>query len=103
MAFGNKVNSTSAEGEKGKMVPEETVQVQSMNPSSDLNDIDCEKHGASRESNPMPDLKRKLRSRHLQMIAIGESCWLSWGSFPFLLLPQDRRPFRKVTTCSFNS
>ncbi|OOF94433.1 hypothetical protein ASPCADRAFT_208939 [Aspergillus carbonarius ITEM 5010] len=71
MAFGNKVNSTSAEGEKGKMVPEETVQVQSMNPSSDLNDIDCEKHGASRESNPMPDLKRKLKSRHLQMIAIG--------------------------------
>ncbi|PYH72500.1 putative arginine transporter [Aspergillus vadensis CBS 113365] len=71
MAFGNKVKSTSAEGEKGKMAPEETVQVQPTNPSSDLNDIDCEKHGASRESNPMPDLKRKLRSRHLQMIAIG--------------------------------
>ncbi|RAL02023.1 putative arginine transporter [Aspergillus ibericus CBS 121593] len=71
MAFGNKVNFTSADGDKGKMAPEESVQVQSMSPSTDLNDIDCEKHGASRESNPMPDLKRKLKSRHLQMIAIG--------------------------------
>ncbi|PYH98358.1 amino acid permease [Aspergillus ellipticus CBS 707.79] len=73
MAFENDFNSTSrsAEGGKGKMTPDETVQVQAMNPSSDLNEIDCEKHGASRESNPMPDLKRKLKSRHLQMIAIG--------------------------------
>ncbi|PWY79548.1 amino acid permease [Aspergillus heteromorphus CBS 117.55] len=75
MAFENDFNSTSrsAEGTKGKMMPDEAVQVQAMNPSSDLNDIDCEKHGASRESNPLPDLKRKLKSRHLQMIAIGES------------------------------
>jgi amino acid transporter len=34
---------------------------------------DVEKHGAGPESLPMPDLKRKLKSRHLQMIAIGES------------------------------
>ncbi|OKP09432.1 Arginine permease [Penicillium subrubescens] len=34
-------------------------------------DVDYEKHGAGRESNPLPDLKRKLKSRHLQMIAIG--------------------------------
>ncbi|GAM40607.1 Can1 homolog [Talaromyces pinophilus] len=32
---------------------------------------DVEKHGANRESLPVPDLKRKLKSRHLQMIAIG--------------------------------
>ncbi|OKL57217.1 hypothetical protein UA08_07684 [Talaromyces atroroseus] len=35
----------------------------------DMNDV--EKHGAGRESLPVPDLKRKLKSRHLQMIAIG--------------------------------
>ena len=34
---------------------------------------DVEKHGANRESLPVPDLKRKLKSRHLQMIAIGWS------------------------------
>lgn len=34
---------------------------------------DVEKHGANRESLPLPDLKRKLKSRHLQMIAIGMS------------------------------
>lgn len=34
-------------------------------------DVDYEKYGASRESNPLPELKRKLKSRHLQMIAIG--------------------------------
>jgi hypothetical protein len=34
---------------------------------------DVEKHGANRESLPLPDLKRKLKSRHLQMIAIGLS------------------------------
>lgn len=45
------------------------VQVQAQ--STDY-DIDYEKHGAQREANPLPDLKRKLKSRHLQMIAIGE-------------------------------
>lgn len=37
---------------------------------------DVEKHGANRESLPLPDLKRKLKSRHLQMIAIGLSSLL---------------------------
>ncbi|KAL1979495.1 hypothetical protein VTN96DRAFT_5692 [Rasamsonia emersonii] len=32
---------------------------------------DVEKHGAGPESSPLPALKRKLKSRHLQMIAIG--------------------------------
>jgi yeast amino acid transporter len=36
---------------------------------TDMNDV--EKYGANRESLPVPDLKRKLKSRHLQMIAIG--------------------------------
>lgn len=31
-----------------------------------------EKYGAGPESSPLPDLKRKLKSRHLQMIAIGK-------------------------------
>lgn len=60
--------------EKGNMTTEDPIQ---LNPhtnfnSLDPNDVDCEKHGASRESNPLPDLKRKLKSRHLQMIAIGQ-------------------------------
>ncbi|KAJ5714533.1 uncharacterized protein N7483_011714 [Penicillium malachiteum] len=55
--------------EKGKMESEgpiTTVQQESNN-----YDVDYEKYGADRDSNPMPDLKRKLKSRHLQMIAIG--------------------------------
>lgn len=51
------------------MSAEMPVQVQAQ--STDY-DIDYEKHGAQREANPLPDLKRKLKSRHLQMIAIGE-------------------------------
>lgn len=61
-----------AEGE-GKMLSDELVQVNDNGSSPTSNDLDCEKHGASRQSNPLPDLKRKLKSRHLQMIAIGES------------------------------
>lgn len=58
--------------EKGKMESEGPImQVQ---PQDAVNqyDVDYEKHGAGRESNPLPDLKRKLKSRHLQMIAIGK-------------------------------
>lgn len=55
--------------------PVETSQSLSKSPSprtsGDL-DHDYEKHGAGPESSPLPDLKRKLKSRHLQMIAIGE-------------------------------
>lgn len=46
------------------------TQVQPQYPA-DSYDVDYEKYGASRESNPLPELKRKLKSRHLQMIAIG--------------------------------
>ncbi|PLB33801.1 putative arginine transporter [Aspergillus candidus] len=52
-----------------KTTADDAVQVDP--PSQELNDMDCEKHGANSESNPLPDLKRKLKSRHLQMIAIG--------------------------------
>lgn len=59
--------------EKGKMDSEGPImQVQPQQYPDDCYDVDYEKHGASRESNPLPDLKRKLKSRHLQMIAIGE-------------------------------
>lgn len=75
MASENEVNTTpKSAGDKGIMPSEEPIQFESHNASSDLHDVDCEKHGASRESNPLPDLKRKLKSRHLQMIAIGRSC-----------------------------
>ena len=53
---------------KKKMSAEMPVQVQAQSPAYD---IDYEKHGAQREANPLPDLKRRLKSRHLQMIAIG--------------------------------
>ncbi|KAH8430387.1 putative arginine transporter [Aspergillus melleus] len=72
MASEDEVNSTPKfAGDKGMMPNEEPIQFDSTNASPDLQDVDCEKHGASRESNPLPDLKRKLKSRHLQMIAIG--------------------------------
>lgn len=60
-----------SQGKKEKMTNDGDVLVTATQPSSGLDDADCEKHGASRESNPLPDLKRKLKSRHLQMIAIG--------------------------------
>ncbi|PLB43110.1 putative arginine transporter [Aspergillus steynii IBT 23096] len=72
MASENEVNTAPKfAGDKGIMPNEEAVQFESHNASPDVHDVDCEKHGASRESNPLPDLKRKLKSRHLQMIAIG--------------------------------
>ena len=55
------------EPEKSKMSPEPAIQV-----TQPDYDFDYEKHGAQREANPLPELKRKLKSRHLQMIAIGE-------------------------------
>ncbi|KAJ5698291.1 Arginine permease CAN1 [Penicillium macrosclerotiorum] len=57
--------------EKGKMESEGPImQAQPIHPVDNY-DVDYEKHGAGRESNPLPDLKRNLKSRHLQMIAIG--------------------------------
>ncbi|KAF7593163.1 hypothetical protein BBP40_011876 [Aspergillus hancockii] len=72
MAFEDGFNVTpkSAEG-KDRMAHDDTFQVNATSQSAKLNDVDCEKHGATRESNPVPDLKRELKSRHLQMIAIG--------------------------------
>lgn len=58
-----------ADKSEGKMSGELPVQVQAQ---SIAYDIDYEKFGAQREANPLPDLKRQLKSRHLQMIAIGE-------------------------------
>jgi amino acid transporter len=80
MAFEDGFNVTpkSAEG-KDRMAHDGAFQVNATSQSTNLNDVDCEKHGATRESNPVPDLKRELKSRHLQMIAIGT------GSFSFLL------------------
>jgi amino acid transporter len=63
---------TNAPTEKSKMSSEAPVtHVQAQDPV-DTYDVDYEKHGAQREANPLPELKRKLKSRHLQMIAIGE-------------------------------
>jgi amino acid transporter len=55
--------------EGDKMVPEDPIQVAPASPPP--YEVDCEKHGAKGDSNPLPDLKRTLKSRHLQMIAIG--------------------------------
>ncbi|KAJ9316338.1 hypothetical protein DTO271D3_3351 [Paecilomyces variotii] len=60
---------SKADEEKSLEFPVKEYSVHSGQRSND--DADIEKHGAGRESNPLPDLKRKLKSRHLQMIAIG--------------------------------
>lgn len=75
--------AASPEG-KEKMINDEDVQVTAAQSSPGLDEADYEKYGAGRESNPLPDLKRKLKSRHLQMIAIG----MSWD---FLDKPQYQR------------
>ncbi|KAL2830351.1 amino acid permease/ SLC12A domain-containing protein [Aspergillus pseudoustus] len=72
MASEHEGNIHSA-GEPGakKMGDDEAVRVTAVAPSPGVDEMDCEKYGAGRDSNPLPDLKRKLKSRHLQMIAIG--------------------------------
>ncbi|GLI79076.1 lysine permease [Penicillium ochrochloron] len=57
--------------DKGKMESEGPIMQIQPQDAANQYDVDYEKHGAGRESNPLPDLKRKLKSRHLQMIAIG--------------------------------
>ncbi|KAL4801550.1 amino acid permease/ SLC12A domain-containing protein [Aspergillus unguis] len=75
MSSGHDLNAASPAASysaKEKMVNDESVQVTAAQQSSSgLDDADYEKYGAGPESNPLPDLKRKLKSRHLQMIAIG--------------------------------
>ena len=68
MASGKVWNASWSE--KGKMESEGPIT--QPQPQENSYDVDYEKHGAGRESNPLPELKRKLKSRHLQMIAIGE-------------------------------
>jgi amino acid permease len=43
--------------------------------------IDAEEKHTYGEVNQLPVLQRRLRSRHLQMIAIGERLYLSYGNF----------------------
>lgn len=69
---------SKADEEKSLEFPVKEYSVHSGQRSND--DADIEKHGAGRESNPLPDLKRKLKSRHLQMIAIGWSKLVMIGS-----------------------
>ncbi|KAJ6107672.1 Arginine permease CAN1 [Penicillium sp. IBT 18751x] len=63
--------STVSKTEKGKMDNEGPITQVQPQYESDAYNVDYEKHGAGRESSPLPDLKRRLKSRHLQMIAIG--------------------------------
>jgi amino acid transporter len=67
---------------KGKMSTEAPVPVPAE--AQAAYDVDYEKYGAQREANPLPELKRKLKSRHLQMIAIGESDILAMALNLFL-------------------
>jgi amino acid transporter len=75
MASEHEINTYSAggPGAKEKIGNDEAVRVTAAAPSPGMDETDCEKYGAGRDSNPLPDLKRKLKSRHLQMIAIGTS------------------------------
>ena len=58
--------------EKGQVAPDDSIFAIPDHPSR-FNEADLEMYGAKPDSNPLPDLKRKLKSRHLQMIAIGAS------------------------------
>lgn len=40
-------------------------------------DLDAEEKQVIGESTPLPELQRKLKSRHLSMIAIGKNTWLN--------------------------
>lgn len=57
------------------------------NHAGDMYDLATEKHAES-GANPVPNLQRKLKSRHLQMIAIGES---SFSLYHSRLLTSTRR------------
>lgn len=70
MATMDEVAPVSEGKECEKSVNEPTFRDSSLHSAQKFGD-DIEKHGAGPESSPLPDLKRKLKSRHLQMIAIG--------------------------------
>ncbi|KAL1998012.1 hypothetical protein VTN02DRAFT_203 [Thermoascus thermophilus] len=70
MATMDEVAPVSEVKECEKTVNEPTFTDSSLHSADKFGD-DIEKHGAGPESLPLPDLKRKLKSRHLQMIAIG--------------------------------
>jgi amino acid permease len=40
-------------------------------------DLDAEEKQVIGESAPLPELQRKLKSRHLSMIAIGKNAWFN--------------------------
>lgn len=65
-------DKSKAAVEKGNMAGQDPVQIDSHGyKSQELSSVDIEKNGANGESNQAPELKRNLKNRHLQMIAVG--------------------------------
>ena len=69
--------------EEGKYSNDGPLETNESSVSAGLNESDYEKHGAGPESTPVPDLKRRMKSRHLQMIAIGASLFFFFFFFFF--------------------